>query len=159
MRLCLLEIWGDQDIQKQFEGSTQNKKIFEDISARLAERNVVQSADQCHEKIKKLHGEYKNIRGHNISGRNRKTILSPATGRHTVRRLRTTLLASSVRRREWPAAKYPQKQKHYQFKSHLYSFYTIDIMVLPRGFWHQSALCLTGWLHNTSYTFILARYA
>ena len=32
----LLEICGDQEMQKQFEGSTPKKKIFEIISARLA---------------------------------------------------------------------------------------------------------------------------
>ena len=75
MKFCLLEIWGDQEIQKQFEGSTRNKIIFEDISARLAERDVVRSADQCREKIKKLRGEYGQIQNHsNVSGRNRKTI-------------------------------------------------------------------------------------
>ena len=31
-----LEIWRDQEIHKQFEGSTPKKKIFEIISARLA---------------------------------------------------------------------------------------------------------------------------
>ena len=73
--LCLLEVWGDQEIQNQFEGSTRNKNIFEVISARLAERDVVRTADQCREKVKKLHGEYKQIRDHNnVSGRNRKTI-------------------------------------------------------------------------------------
>ena len=73
--LCLLEVWGDQEIQNQFEGSTRNKKIFEVISARLAERDVVRTADQCREKVKELRGEYKQIRDHNnVSGRNRKTI-------------------------------------------------------------------------------------
>ena len=73
--LCLLEVWGDQEIQNQFEGSTRNKKIFEVISARLAERDVVRTADQCREKVKKLRWEYKQIRDHNnVSGRNRKTI-------------------------------------------------------------------------------------
>ena len=73
--LCLLEVWGDQEIQNQFEGSTRNKKIFEVISARLAEHDVVRTADQCREKVKKLRGEYKQIRDHNnVSRRNRKTI-------------------------------------------------------------------------------------
>ena len=34
--MCLLEIWGNKDIQKQFEGSTPKKEIFEIISERLA---------------------------------------------------------------------------------------------------------------------------
>ena len=68
---------------KQFEGSKRNKKIFEVISARLAERDVVRTVDQCREKVKKLREElpccglefvcteYKQIRDHNNdSGRN-----------------------------------------------------------------------------------------
>ena len=73
--LCLLEILGDSEIQKQFEGSTRNKKIFETISKRLAERDILRTAVQYREKVKKLRAEYKQIHDHNnVSGRNRKTI-------------------------------------------------------------------------------------
>ena len=79
--LCLLEIWGDSEIQKQFEGSTRNKKIFETISERLAERDILRTAVQCREKVKKLRTEYKQIRDHNnVSGRNRKTSIPTTTG-------------------------------------------------------------------------------
>ena len=57
--LCLLEIWGDSEIQKQFEGSTRNKKIYETISERLAERDIQRTAVQCREKVKTLRAEYK----------------------------------------------------------------------------------------------------
>ena len=56
--LCLLEIWGDSEIQKQFEGSTRNKKIFETISERLAERDILRTEVHCREKVKTLRKEY-----------------------------------------------------------------------------------------------------
>ena len=70
-----MEIWGNSEIQKQFEGSTRNKKIFEIISQRLVEYDILRTADQCRKKVKKLCAEYKQIRNHNnVSDRNHKTI-------------------------------------------------------------------------------------
>ena len=57
--LCLLEIWGDSEIQRPLEGSTKNKKIFETISESLAERDILRTAVQCREKVKTLCAEYK----------------------------------------------------------------------------------------------------
>ena len=59
--LCLLEMWGDREIQKQFEGSTRNKKILETISERLAERDMLRTAVKCRVKVKTLCSEYKHI--------------------------------------------------------------------------------------------------
>ena len=71
----LLEAWGEEGIQAQLDGATQNIKVYAAIVQTLLESvGTQQTAIQCHEKMKKLKVEYKQFKNHNNrSGRNRKT--------------------------------------------------------------------------------------
>lgn len=73
--LKLLEVWGDENIQAQLDGSTRNIKVYAAIAKTLLESGGIERTPvQCREKIKKLKAEYKQIKNHNNrSGRNRKT--------------------------------------------------------------------------------------
>ena len=52
-------LWGDEDIQEQFDGATRNRTIFETITKRLQESGYNRDWQQCRAKLK---AEYKKIK-------------------------------------------------------------------------------------------------
>ena len=70
----LIAIWGEEEIQRELDGSTRNIKVYEKIASRLSllEDCSERTAVQCREKIKKLKGEYRKAKDNNTkSGRGR----------------------------------------------------------------------------------------
>ncbi|XP_029443094.1 uncharacterized protein LOC115083420 isoform X2 [Rhinatrema bivittatum] len=55
---ALIHIWSDETIQKQLEGATRNKEIFEEIASRLMEFGIDRDWKQCRTKYKNLKYEY-----------------------------------------------------------------------------------------------------
>lgn len=71
---ALLSIYSTEEIQRGFESSSRNVKIFASISLQLASFGFNRTAKQCRDKIKKLKQDYKKIKDHNNkSGSDRKT--------------------------------------------------------------------------------------
>ncbi|KAI5103661.1 hypothetical protein C0J45_7242 [Silurus meridionalis] len=71
---ALLNIYAEENIQKEFESSARNAKVYQKISARLGEMGIQHSPQRCREKIKKMKQDYKKIKDHNrINGTNRRS--------------------------------------------------------------------------------------
>ena len=70
----LIELWGEEGIQEQLEGSKRNKHIYERLAAELAKTDSDKTAEQCRAKMKKLKLEYRKVRDkHNKTGEDRCT--------------------------------------------------------------------------------------
>ncbi|XP_006058408.3 multifunctional protein ADE2 isoform X1 [Bubalus bubalis] len=59
---ALIGIWSDQGIQQQLEGTMRNKRIFEQIAAKLQKLGIERDWKQCRTKYKNLKHEYKIVR-------------------------------------------------------------------------------------------------
>uniref|UniRef100_A0A673TC03 Myb/SANT-like DNA-binding domain-containing protein n=1 Tax=Suricata suricatta TaxID=37032 RepID=A0A673TC03_SURSU len=59
---ALIGIWSDISIQQQLEGTVRNKRIFEQIAAKLQECGIERDWKQCRTKYKNLKHEYKIVR-------------------------------------------------------------------------------------------------
>ncbi|KAM8800978.1 bifunctional phosphoribosylaminoimidazole carboxylase/phosphoribosylaminoimidazole succinocarboxamide synthetase [Rhynchonycteris naso] len=59
---ALIGIWSDKSIQQQLEGTTRNKRIFEQIAAKLQNFGIERDWKQCRTKYKNLKHEYKIVR-------------------------------------------------------------------------------------------------
>ena len=59
---ALIGIWSDQGIQQQLEGTMRNKRIFEQIAAKLQKLVIERDWKQCRTKYKNLKHEYKIVR-------------------------------------------------------------------------------------------------
>ncbi|XP_051990174.1 uncharacterized protein LOC127649210 [Xyrauchen texanus] len=71
---ALFSIYSSEEIQRDFESSKRNSKVYTNISAQLCEVGIQHNAKQCREKIKKLKQDYKKIKDHNNqSGSDRRT--------------------------------------------------------------------------------------
>ena len=70
----LIELWGENGMQEQLEGSTRNKHVYGKLSDALAKEGITKSGEQCRTKVKKLRQVYKKIKDkHNLTGRGRTT--------------------------------------------------------------------------------------
>ena len=70
--LKLIEIWGEDAIQRLFEASRRNKEIYAKISREMEVAGFTRSPDQIASKLKKLKHEYRRIKDdHNQTGRGR----------------------------------------------------------------------------------------
>lgn len=70
----LLNIYAEENIQKEFESSARNAKVYQKISARLGEMGIQHSPQRCREKIKKMKQDYKKIKDYNrLNGANRRS--------------------------------------------------------------------------------------
>ena len=70
--LKLIEMWGQETIQKQLQECKRNQSIFEDVAKQMREAGYERTFQQCREKIKKLKGEYKKEKDkHNRTGEGR----------------------------------------------------------------------------------------
>ena len=68
----LIELWGEQGIQEQLEGSKWNRLVYAKLSSELAKHGIEKSGEQCRCKVKQLRQEYKKIKDkHNETGRGR----------------------------------------------------------------------------------------
>ena len=68
----LIELWGENAIWEQLEGSKRNKHIYGKLSDLLVKEGVTKSGEQCRTKVKKLRQDYKKIKDkHNLTGRGR----------------------------------------------------------------------------------------
>ncbi|XP_074085471.1 uncharacterized protein LOC141517907 isoform X2 [Macrotis lagotis] len=59
---ALIGIWSDKNIQKQLEGTMRNKRIFEQIAAKLQKFGIERDWKQCRTKYKNLKHEYKIVK-------------------------------------------------------------------------------------------------
>ena len=57
----LIEVWSDDTIQDQLEGSHRNQQVYKKISKILAEKGYTRMCDQCRQKVKKLRKDYKRL--------------------------------------------------------------------------------------------------
>lgn len=53
----LIDLWGEQGIQEQLEGSKRNKHVCEKLSSDLAKHGIEKTGEQCRSKVKKLRQE------------------------------------------------------------------------------------------------------
>ena len=71
--LKLIELWKEEGIQEQLEGSTRNKHVYVKLASQLAKEGVEKTGEQCRCKVKKLRQEYKKIKdNHKLTGRGRR---------------------------------------------------------------------------------------
>ena len=71
--LSLIEIWGDDRIQAQLEGAHRNRNVYLKIARQMSEAGYQRTLEQCRDKIKKLKGEYREVKdkgGKTGEGRN-----------------------------------------------------------------------------------------
>ena len=69
----LIDVWGDENIQEQLEGSKRNEHVYERISNSLCVNRIEKSNEQCRTKVKKLRQEFKKIKDNpNQTGNDRK---------------------------------------------------------------------------------------
>ena len=68
----LIDLWKEEGIQEQLEGSTRNRQVYEKLTAELSKAGSKKTGEQCRSKVKKLHQEYKEIKDNNgLTGRGR----------------------------------------------------------------------------------------
>ena len=60
--LRLIDIWGDDRIQAQLEGAHRNRNVYMKIAREMSEAGYQRTLEQCRDKIKKLKGEYKQLK-------------------------------------------------------------------------------------------------
>ena len=61
----LLEIWGDEKVQSEFDGAKRKHPLHEKIARELTRRGYNREADQIKTKIKNLKSTYRSIKDHN----------------------------------------------------------------------------------------------
>ncbi|KAM4900697.1 bifunctional phosphoribosylaminoimidazole carboxylase/phosphoribosylaminoimidazole succinocarboxamide synthetase [Sylvia borin] len=71
---ALIRIWSDKNIQQQLEGTVRNKKIFEQVAARLQKFGIDRDWKQCRTKYKNLKHEYKSVKSAQDSGSTSKSM-------------------------------------------------------------------------------------
>ena len=54
----LTEVWGEGTIQAQLQDCTKNQKVYEKVAKELNEAGYSRTYQHCHDKMKKLQGEY-----------------------------------------------------------------------------------------------------
>ena len=59
--LKLIEIWGQEHIQKQLQECKRNQTVYtyEEVAKEMREAGYERTYQQCRDKIKKVKGEYK----------------------------------------------------------------------------------------------------
>ncbi|XP_012428980.5 bifunctional phosphoribosylaminoimidazole carboxylase/phosphoribosylaminoimidazole succinocarboxamide synthetase isoform X2 [Taeniopygia guttata] len=71
---ALIRIWSDKNIQQQLEGTVRNKRIFEEVAARLQKFGIERDWKQCRTKYKNLKHEYKSVKSAQDSGSTSKSM-------------------------------------------------------------------------------------
>ena len=84
--LKLIEIWGQEHIQRQLQECKRNQSVYEEVAKEMREAGYERTYQQCRDKIKKLKREYKKEKGrHNKTGDERTTwdYFDAIYGQHT----------------------------------------------------------------------------
>ncbi|XP_065452942.1 bifunctional phosphoribosylaminoimidazole carboxylase/phosphoribosylaminoimidazole succinocarboxamide synthetase isoform X11 [Chrysemys picta bellii] len=71
---ALIHIWSDKNIQQQLEVTVRNKRIFEQVAARLQKFGIERDWKQCRTKYKNLKHEYKSVKNAQDSGNTSKSM-------------------------------------------------------------------------------------
>lgn len=58
---ALLDIWGNEEIQKNLKGCTKNKHIFIQISEVMASQGYLRTPEQCQTRIKRLKANFRHF--------------------------------------------------------------------------------------------------
>ncbi|XP_052008078.1 myb/SANT-like DNA-binding domain-containing protein isoform X2 [Xyrauchen texanus] len=70
---ALLNIWADENVQRQIDGVCRNEEVIKYIVAELSKLCIKRTTVQVREKLKKLRAQYKSVKTHNgQSGAQRK---------------------------------------------------------------------------------------
>ncbi|XP_071599585.1 zinc finger and SCAN domain-containing protein 20-like isoform X2 [Heliangelus exortis] len=107
---ALIRIWSDKNIQQQLEGTVRNKRIFEQVAARLQKFGIDRDWKQCRTKYKNLKHEYKSIKSAQDSGSTSKSMkffneLDAILGHSTMEQASKSDNDESERPPEWTEAK------------------------------------------------------
>ena len=60
--LRLMEIWGDDRIQAQLEGTHRNNDVYTKIAREMSEAGFERTFQQCRDKLKKCKGKYRKLK-------------------------------------------------------------------------------------------------
>ncbi|XP_026702454.1 trihelix transcription factor PTL [Athene cunicularia] len=107
---ALIRIWSDKNIQQQLEGTVRNKRIFEQVAARLQKFGIDRDWKQCRTKYKNLKHEYKSVKSAQDSGSTSKSMkffneLDAILGHSTMEQASKSDIDESERPPEWTEAK------------------------------------------------------
>ncbi|KAM6132691.1 LOW QUALITY PROTEIN: bifunctional phosphoribosylaminoimidazole carboxylase/phosphoribosylaminoimidazole succinocarboxamide synthetase [Pterocles gutturalis] len=107
---ALIRIWSDKNIQQQLEGTVRNKRIFEQVAARLQKFGIDRDWKQCRTKYKNLKHEYKSVKSAQDSGSTSKSMkffneLDAILGHSTMEKASKSDNDESERPPEWTEAK------------------------------------------------------
>ncbi|XP_050830029.1 bifunctional phosphoribosylaminoimidazole carboxylase/phosphoribosylaminoimidazole succinocarboxamide synthetase [Serinus canaria] len=107
---ALIRIWSDKSIQQQLEGTVRNKRIFEQVAARLQKFGIDRDWKQCRTKYKNLKHEYKSVKSAQESGSTSKSMkffneLDAILGHCTMEQASKSDNGESERPPEWKEAK------------------------------------------------------
>ncbi|XP_032854943.2 multifunctional protein ADE2 isoform X5 [Tyto alba] len=107
---ALIRIWSDKNIQQQLEGTVRNKRIFEQVAARLQKFGIDRDWKQCRTKYKNLKHEYKSVKSAQDSGSTSKSMkffheLDAILGHSTMEQASKSDNDESERPPEWTEAK------------------------------------------------------
>ncbi|KAM3672553.1 bifunctional phosphoribosylaminoimidazole carboxylase/phosphoribosylaminoimidazole succinocarboxamide synthetase isoform 2-T2 [Ammospiza maritima maritima] len=107
---ALIRIWSDKNIQQQLEGTVRNKRIFEQVAARLQKFGIDRDWKQCRTKYKNLKHEYKSVKSAQDSGSTSKSMkffneLDAILGHCTMEQTSKSDNDESERPPEWTEAK------------------------------------------------------
>ncbi|XP_017935036.1 trihelix transcription factor GT-2 isoform X1 [Manacus vitellinus] len=107
---ALIHIWSDKNIQQQLEGTVRNKRIFEQVAARLQKFGIDRDWKQCRTKYKNLKHEYKSVKSAQDSGSTSKGMrffneLDAILGHCTMEQASKSDNDESERPPEWTEAK------------------------------------------------------
>ncbi|XP_037990661.1 trihelix transcription factor GT-2 isoform X2 [Motacilla alba alba] len=107
---ALIRIWSDKNIQQQLEGTVRNKRIFEQVAARLQKFGIDRDWKQCRTKYKNLKHEYKSVKSAQVSGSTSKSMkffneLDAILGHCTMEQASKSDNEESERPPEWTEAK------------------------------------------------------
>ncbi|XP_021251765.1 uncharacterized protein LOC110398445 isoform X2 [Numida meleagris] len=107
---ALIHIWSDKNIQQQLEGTVRNKRIFEQVAARLQKFGIDRDWKQCRTKYKNLKHEYKSIKNGQDSGSTSRSMkffneLDAILGHGTMEQASKSDNEESERPPEWTKAK------------------------------------------------------
>ncbi|XP_054058996.1 bifunctional phosphoribosylaminoimidazole carboxylase/phosphoribosylaminoimidazole succinocarboxamide synthetase [Rissa tridactyla] len=107
---ALICVWSDKTIQQQLEGTVRNKRIFEQVAARLQKFGIDRDWKQCRTKYKNLKHEYKSVKSAQDSGISSKSMkffneLDAILGHSTMEQASKSDNDESERPPEWTEAK------------------------------------------------------
>ncbi|XP_074947521.1 uncharacterized protein LOC142056509 isoform X2 [Phalacrocorax aristotelis] len=107
---ALIRIWSDKNIQQQLEGTVRNKRIFEQVAARLQKFGIDRDWKQCRTKYKNLKHEYKSVKSAQGSGSTSRSMkffneLDAILGHSTMEQASKSDNDESERPPEWTEAK------------------------------------------------------